>query len=165
MCKTAIQAFRSLVIAAVAGSVLLQPLYAADSWSRVKKIRGGTWVYVYLAGEKYKEGSFLSADSSAINIRVANEGLISLDRDLVLQVAVKHSGRRWYSVPLAIAAGVAGGAGGYGIAERATCVDTRSNCSKARGVIIGGLAVGSAAPAYGLTRGEEGKKVIYEKER
>jgi hypothetical protein len=68
-------------------------------------------------------------------------------------------------VPLTIAAAVAGGAGGYGIAERATCLEPGATCRKARGVIVGGLAVGSAAAAYKLTSGKEGRTVIYTKER
>lgn len=156
---------RSLAVAVIVGSVLLQPLSAADSWSRVKKLKKGTRVYVYLSGEKYREGSFSGADDAVMHVRVANQEVITLDRDLVLQVAVHHGGRHWYTAPLAIAAAVAGGAAGYGIAKRTTCFDTREKCMEAKGIIVGGLAVGSAAVAYELTRAKEGRKVIYDKKR
>jgi hypothetical protein len=153
---------RSLAAVVLAGIVLLQPLPAGEAWSKVKKIKEGTRVYVYLPDEKYEEGPFVGADDSVMNVRVAGKGVIPLERDLVLQVAVDHGGSHWYTVPLTIAAAVAGGAAGYGIAERTRCVNNGSaECKKGKGVIVGGLAVGSGAVAYTLTRPKRGRKVIY----
>lgn len=152
---------RCLAVVVIAGSALLQPLSAADSWSKVKKLKEGTRIYVYVSAEETRVGSFLGADDSVMNIRVANQGAVAIDRDLVLQVAVDGGGRPWYSLPLTIAAAVAGGAGGYGIAKKTTCVHYGSECSKAKGVIIGGLAIGSAAVTHKLMRGRKGRKVIY----
>jgi hypothetical protein len=152
---------RFLAVAAIAGSALLQPLSAADSWSKVRKLKEGTRVYVYLSHEETREGSFMGADDFVMNISSANRGTVALDRALVLQVAVDGGGRPWYSWPLTIAAAVAGGAGGYGIAEKTTCVEYGSECRKAKGVVIGGLAGGAAAVTYKLTQGRQGRKVIY----
>ena len=61
---------------------------------------------------------------------------MDLDRDNVALVAVKHGGRRWYSIPLTVAAVAAGGYGGYQIAERTTCSNNYDDCRKAKSIII-----------------------------
>ncbi len=157
--------FRHAVVLIIVGALLLQPLIAADSWSKIKKLKSMTWVYVHLEGGYYTQGAFLRADASGMFFRALNQSEVAfVERDTVLQVAVNQKKRSWYSIPLTLAAAVAGGIGGYEIVERTTCMDTRKNCFKAKGVIVGGLAIGSGAVAYGLTHRESiGRKVIYRK--
>jgi hypothetical protein len=88
---------------------------------------------------------------------------VDLDRDNVALVAVKHGGRRWYSIPLTVAAAAAGGYGGYQIAERTTCSNNYDDCRKAKSIIILFSSLGPAGVAYGLTRGKSGWDVIYTK--
>jgi len=147
----------------IAGVMLSQPLMASDSWSPVEKIKKGARIYVHNTNGQFWEGTFLRADTSGITFRVANQGEVDLDRDEVTQVAVKRSGRRWYSIPLTVAAAAAGGFGGYQIADRTTCSGNYDKCGKAKGVIISFSALGAAGLAYGLTRGKSGWDIIYTK--
>ncbi|MEJ2111759.1 MAG: hypothetical protein P8Z37_17985 [Acidobacteriota bacterium] len=157
--------FRQIIAVVIAGIMMLQPLFASDSWSRIKKLKKGTRIYVRLTDEQYTTGSFLRADDSSLIIRVINNDEVTLEMNHVQQVAVNHSGRRWYSIPLAIVAGIVGGFGGNEIVKRTTCFDTRENCSKAKGFIIGITSAVPAAATYKLTEGKPGIKVIYTKGR
>jgi hypothetical protein len=155
---------RHVVTAAVVGILALQSLAASDSWSRVTNLKSKSWIYVQLADGNIVEGAFLSADDSVMNVRAINQGEVALARDLVMQVAVNHSGRRWYSMPLAVMAGAAGGASGYGIVSRATCSTSHDDCAKALGFVTGISAAGAAALTYRLTLSTS-KKVVYQKKQ
>lgn len=151
----------------IVAMMVSQPLIAADSWSRIEKLKSGTWIYVYYAEGKYTEGALLHADASGMSIRNINQGEVKFDRDLVMQVSVMHKkSRHWYSIPFAIAAAIAGGFGGGAIVKRTTCSDTPKKCRNAKGIIVGGLAGVSGGIAYTATRGKEfDRKVIYRKKR
>ena len=156
---------RQIVAVVIAGILLSQPLIASDSWSRVWELKTKTWVYVGLSGGKYIEGALLRVDNSGMTVRSKNQEEVFLERDLVLQVAVDHKGRRhWYSIPLIILAAVAGGFAGNEIAKRTTCSDNPKDCRKAKGALIALPAIGSGGAAFYLTRGKSGRKVIYSKE-
>lgn len=152
---------RRVIAIAITVILLVHPLLAADSWSRVKKLKKGSQVYVRLVEGNSMTGEFLQADSSSVTVRTVNQGAMELERDHVMQVTVKQSGRRWYSIPLAVAAGATGGYGGYAIADRTTCSGNYDDCSKAKGIIISFSAIGAAAVTFKLTSGEPGWKVIY----
>ena len=157
--------FRQAVAIIITGIMMLQPLIAEDSWSRIEKLKPRTWIYIHYSDEKYMEGSFLRADASGMIIRAINQDEVKLDRDLILQVTVMNTSRHWYSIPLAIATGVAGGFGGHAITDQISCSRNVGSCNKEKGLIIGGLAVGSGTIVYGLTRGKKtDKKVIYRKD-
>jgi hypothetical protein len=143
----------------VAGIIALQSLAAAaDPWSRVTKLKSETWVYVTLSDGKHLEGGFSRADASGMVVRTAQEE--TLPRDLVRQVAIDRSGRRWYSIPLAAVAGAIGFAAGYGIASRIECSDSADLCRKSKGIIVAGFTGVPAGFAYKATLGPS-KKVIY----
>jgi hypothetical protein len=154
---------RQVAALVMAGILLSQLLIASDSWSRIEKLEMRTWVYVHHSGEKYIEGILLGAHASGMTVQSIDQGVVFLKHDLIEQVSVNYSGRRWYSIPLAIGAGVAGGLGGYEIANRTTCSDNKDDGSKARGALIWIPAFGSATATYYLTRDKSGKKTIYSK--
>lgn len=152
---------RRVIAIAITVILLVHPLLAADSWSRVKKLKKGSQVYVRLVEGKTMTGEFLQADSSSVTVRMINQGAIEVERDHVIQVSVKQSGRHWYAIPLAAAAGAAGGYGGYAIADRTTCSDSRADCTNAKGIIISFSAIGAAVATFKLTSGKPGWRIIY----
>ena len=158
--------FRRVLTSVLVGVLALQTLTAAppgaaDKWSRVVRLKKDIRVYVTLTDGSYVEGWFAGAYDSGMSVG-GPDGDSMLARDLVQQVAVDHSGRRWYSIPLAVAAGAGGLAAGYAVANRTRCSVETDICSKGRGLIITAFTVGPAALAYGLSLGPA-KKVIYSK--
>ena len=149
-----------------AAMAALQPLAAADAWSKVQRLKPNTRVFVALP-EKNIQGQFVSAGASTMTIKASIESdvvrQISLARDQVLKVAIAHSGRRWYSIPLAAVAGASGAFAGFKAANLIDCSRNPSNdCKKLNGLIIGVTTVGAAGIAYRMTL-EPSQKVIYSK--
>jgi len=155
---------RHLLVPALIGFLVLPSLGASNKWQRVQKIKPNTFVYVGLAEEKYLEGRFLGSDAEGMTIRIGSQGEMILSRDRVLWIAIDHSGRRWFSIPLAIIAGTGGGAAAYSIANHASCSDSHDVCGRAKGYIVGVTAGFAGGLAYYLSRGPStSKKVVYEK--
>jgi len=152
----------------VAGILSIQSLAAADAWSRVARLKvESAWVSVSLTDGKYIEGRFLGADASSMIVRTTtDQGEVTLARDLVLQVAVPHKGRRWYSIPLTVVAAGAGAFVGYKVARHLSCSYVSStfkkDCEKLNGYIVAGISVAPAVGTYYLTLGPS-TKVIYNK--
>jgi hypothetical protein len=151
----------------VAGIVSLQSLPAADAWSRVARLKvESAWVFVSLTDGKYIEGRFLGSDSSGMIVRTTtDQGEVTIARDLVLQVAVPHNGRRWYSIPLTAVVAGAGALAGYKTARHLSCSNVsstfRKDCEKLNGYIVAGITIAPAVGTYYLTLGPS-KKVIYD---
>jgi hypothetical protein len=155
---------RQVVAIVIVAILLLQPLIASDSWSRIERLKTRTWVYVNYSEGKYIEGILLGAHASGMTVQSIDNGVVFLKRDLIELVAVNYSGHPWYSIPLTIVAAVGGGLGGAGIASLTTCSGNQEDCRKARGALIVIPATGAATATYYLTRNRSGKKVIYSKE-
>jgi hypothetical protein len=160
----------------VAAVLTLQSLTAADAWSRVTRLKvGEDFVYVALTSGERKEGRFLAADIAGITILPVGQGDITVARYLVLQVAIerieKKQKRRWFSIPLTVAAAAAGAFVGYKTAGRHfKCSNKpdgeRKACEQVGALIVIGSAAAPAAATYALTtRGQskKGIKVIYDK--
>jgi len=158
--------FRHIVSWALAAIFALESLAAvpaigSDKWSRLTGLKEDTRVYVTLTDGTYVEGRFFTADTTCITVGVP-EGDMAIPRDRVMQVAISHSGRRWYSIPLALVAGAGGLAAGYGITSRIRCATDSETCGRGRGIILGAFAGGAAGLVYRSTLGPS-KKVIYTK--
>lgn len=143
------------------GSLAAAPAVGSDKWSRVTGLKQDTEVYVTLTDGTYAEGRFLTADTTGMTVRVT-EGDVAIPRDRVMQVAISHGGRSWYSIPLALVAGAGGLAAGYGITSRTRCATDSDACARGRGIILGAFAGGAAVLVYRSTFGPS-KKVIYTK--
>ena len=158
--------FRPVVAWVLAGllagqSLAAAPVGGADKWSRVIGLKKDIRVYVTLTDGSHVEGWFIGAYGSGMTV-TAPDGEAMLARDLVQEVAVDHNGRRWYSIPLAVAAGAGGLAAGYAVANRTRCSIETDTCSRGRGIIIAAFAIGPAALVYSLSLGPA-RKVIYSK--
>jgi hypothetical protein len=160
----------------VAVILTFQSLIAADAWSRVTRLKiGEDLVYIALTSGEREEGRFLGADIAGITIRIIGQGDITIARDLVLQVAIerieKKQKRRWFSIPLTVAAAAAGAFVGYKAAGRHfECSNKpegeRKACQSVGTLIVIGSAIVPAGATYALTnRGQskKGIKVIYNK--
>jgi hypothetical protein len=160
----------------VAAILTLQSLTAADAWSRVTRLKvGEDLVYVALTSGEREKGRFMGADIAGITILPIGQGDITIARDLVLQVAIerieKKQKRRWFSIPLTVAAAAAGAFAGYKTAGRHfKCSNKpegeRKACQSVGALIVIGIAAAPAAATYALTtRGQskKGIKVIYNK--
>jgi hypothetical protein len=111
-------------------------------------------VYVALTDGTSAEGRFLTADISCTVVRLS-EGDVTIPRDLAMQVAIPHSGRRWYSIPPALVAG-------YQITNRTDCSTDPDACQKGRGIILVAIGIGAAGLVYRAALGPS-MKVIYTK--
>jgi hypothetical protein len=60
---------RQVVVIVFVAILLLQPLIASDSWSRIERLKTRTWVYVQHSGEKYIEGVLLRAHASGMTVQ------------------------------------------------------------------------------------------------
>ena len=160
----------------VAAILILQSLIAADAWSRVTRLKvEEDWVHIALTSGEREEGRFLGADISGITVRKIGQGDITIARDLVLQVAIerieKKQKRRWFSIPLTVAAAAAGAFAGYKTAGRHfECSNKpegeRKACEQVGSLIVIGSAVAPAGATYALTtrgQSQKGIKVIYNK--
>jgi hypothetical protein len=154
---------RRLIIPALIGLLALPSLAASTKWQSVQKIKPNTFVYVGLAEEKHLEGRFLFADAESMTIRTVAQHEIILPRDRIQWITIDHKGRPWYSIPLAVISGAAGGAAGYTIANHTSCSDTHDVCSKARGATIILSAGAAGGLAYSLSRRPSNlsKKIVY----
>jgi hypothetical protein len=156
----------------VAAILTLQPLIAADAWSRVTRLKvGADFVYIALTTGEREEGRFIGADIDGITIRTLGQRDITVARNLVLQAAIeKKQHRRWFSIPLAAIAAVIGALTGYQIARHVKCSDKadgeRKACEQVGALILIGSAIGPAGATYALTtigQPKKGTKVIYNK--
>jgi hypothetical protein len=160
----------------VAAVLTLQSLIAADQWSQVTRLNvEEDWVHIALTSGEREEGLFLGVDIAGITIRTIGRGDITIARDFVLQVAIerieKKRKRRWFSIPLTVAAAAAGAFVGYKTAGRHfKCSNKpegeRKACRSVGALIVIGSAAAPAAATYALTtRGQSKKriKVIYDK--
>jgi hypothetical protein len=157
---------RYVILLLLAWTISHQSLIASDHWSHVKHLKPDTWVYVTLEDGTDKSGRFVSADASTLNVISGELDAVALERNLVLSVAVDHKGRHWYSIPLALLVGAAGGLAGFAIADHVACTETSAtndSCSKAKGAIVALTAAGPAALTYRATLGSYKRKMIYHK--
>jgi hypothetical protein len=157
---------RYMVSWIVAAILTLQPLIAADAWSRVTRLNvGADFVYIALTTGEHEEGRFIGADIDGITIRTLGHRDITIARDLVLQAAIeKKQHRRWFSIPLTAIAAVIGALAGYKIARHVKCSNKadgeRKACEQVGALIWIGSAIAPAGATYALTNIGQSKKVI-----
>jgi len=156
-----------LILYGVALLLAAEAFADSDTWSQVRKLKSNTRIYVFDSGRGRMEGRFVSADASRLTVRVIPQEEITLARDMVLQVAIDQGKRHWYSIPLAVVAGAAGGYGGYLLASKLPCKEKiggeKKACNSVGSLIVVGSATIAAAGPLVLTTHESTKKVIYTK--
>jgi hypothetical protein len=157
---------RHVILLILVWTIALQSLMASDRWSHVKHLKPDAWVYVTLEDGTDKAGRFISADASTLNISAGEPGAVAIERNLVLSVAIDKKGRPWYSIPLVLLVGTAGGVAGLIIADHTACSESSAangSCRKAKGAIIALTAAGPAILTYRATLGTSIRKMIYYK--